>query len=296
MIYLDPPYGIKFGSNWQVSTRTRDVKDGKIEDATREVEQIRAFRDTWELGIHSYLSYLRDRLIAARDLLTESGSIFVQIGDENVHLVRSLLDEVFGSRNFVSVITIAKTSNATAEFLPAVADFLIWYANDINRLRYRPLYLTKAFGGTGGSEYTQVELSDGTRMSAQKAQESGLEGRPFRFGDLTSPRVRENRTGYYPVDVSGRSYLPGTGEWKTHQEGMKKLILANRVVGRRNSLAYVRYLDDFPVFSLNSIWADTGVAGRPGEKFYVVQTNSKILGGSRAGAVTVIDDRSRSLW
>ncbi len=123
MIYLDPPYGIKFGSNWQVSTRKRDVKDGKVEDATREVEQIKAFRDTWELGIHSYLSYLRDRLAAARELLTESGSIFVQIGDENVHLVRSLLDEVFGSENFVSLITMSKTGGATAEFLPNTADF-----------------------------------------------------------------------------------------------------------------------------------------------------------------------------
>ncbi|MGH3813247.1 MAG: site-specific DNA-methyltransferase [Pseudonocardiaceae bacterium] len=277
MIYLDPPYGIKFGSNWQVSTRKRDVKDGKLEDATREVEQIKAFRDTWELGIHSYLSYLRDRLMAARDLLTESGSIFVQIGDENVHLVRSLLDEVFGSENFVSVITIAKTSSATAEFLPAVADFLIWYANDVKSLRYRSLYLAKEFGGTGGGEYGRVELSDSTRISAKEAQELGLEGRPFRFDNMTSPRVRENRTGYYSVEVACKSYLPGAGEWKTHKEGMGKLILANRVVGRRNSLAYVRYLDDFPVFGLNSIWVDTGVAGRPGEKFYVVQTNPKIL-------------------
>jgi adenine-specific DNA-methyltransferase len=128
MIYFDPPYGIRFGSNWQVSTRKRDVKDGKVEDATHEVEQIKAFRDTWELGIHSYLSYLRDRLAAARDLLTESGSCFVQIGDENVHLVRSLMDEVFGSENFVSLITFRKTTAATAEYLPGVVDYLIWYA------------------------------------------------------------------------------------------------------------------------------------------------------------------------
>jgi len=145
MIYLDPPYGIKFGSNWQVSTRKRDVKDGKLEDATREVEQIKAFRDTWELGIHSYLSYLRDRLAVARDLLTESGSIFVQIGDENVHLVRSLLDEVFGAENFASLITFKTTSGAGSfaggtNVLASVNNYLLWYARSLPRIRYRPLY------------------------------------------------------------------------------------------------------------------------------------------------------------
>jgi adenine-specific DNA-methyltransferase len=127
MIYVDPPYGIKFGSNWQVSARKRDVKDGKLEDTSREVEQIKAFRDTWELGIQSYLMYLRDRLTIAKDLLTESGSIFVQIGDENVHLVRSLMDEVFGSDNFISLITFASTAGATSKFLPTVANFILWY-------------------------------------------------------------------------------------------------------------------------------------------------------------------------
>ncbi len=143
MIYLDPPYGIKFGSNWQVSTRKRDVKDGKLEDATREVEQIKAFRDTWELGIHSYLSYLRDRLMAARDLLTESGSIFVQIGDENVHLVRSLLDEVFGSENLISQIACRTTTTMAAAALGNVADYVLWYARSAEPAKYRQLFNEK---------------------------------------------------------------------------------------------------------------------------------------------------------
>src|SRR5487761_2501956 len=161
-IYVDPPYGIKFGSNWQVSTRKRDVKDGKAEDATRQPEQVRAFRDTWELGIHSYLSYLRDRLVVARELLTESGSIFVQIGDENVHLVRNLLDEVFGSENFVSLVTFRKTSGAGSfaigtNSLASTNDYVLWYAKDADGLRYRQIYRTKEMGGPGSEQYTWVE-------------------------------------------------------------------------------------------------------------------------------------------
>ncbi len=146
-IYLDPPYGIKFGSNWQVSTRKRDVKDGSATDATRQPEQVKAFRDTWQLGIHSYLAYLRDRLVAARELLTESGSVFVQIGDENVHLVRGVMDEVLGSQNFVKEITFKKTSSASGELLAGVSDYLIWYARDRDRLKYRSLYHMKEAGG-----------------------------------------------------------------------------------------------------------------------------------------------------
>jgi adenine-specific DNA-methyltransferase len=188
MIYVDPPYGIKFGSNWQVSTRKRDVKDGKAEDVTRQPEQIRAFRDTWELGIHSYLSYLRDRLVSARELLTDSGSIFVQIGDENVHLVRGVLDEVFGSENFVSLITCSKTTSTTGAYLAGTADYLLWYAKDFSLLKYRQLFSLKELGGRGGSAYTQVELTSGERRSlSPEERETGLlpEGaRPFGTGDL----------------------------------------------------------------------------------------------------------------
>src|SRR5664280_499613 len=143
-IYIDPPYGIKFGSNWQVSTRKRDVRDGKDTDLTRQPEQVRAYRDTWELGIHSYLAYLRDRLVSARELLTESGSVFVQIGDANVHVVRNLLDEVFGPANFCSMVTVKKTSAATTELLPGTTDFVLWYARDIERAKYRSLHRLKA--------------------------------------------------------------------------------------------------------------------------------------------------------
>ena len=165
-IYIDPPYGIKFGSNWQTQTDKRDVKDAKAEDVTREVEQIKAFRDTWELGIHSYLSYLRDRLVVARDLLTESGSIFVQIGDENSHLVRSLLDEVFGSENFVSMITFRKTSSmsspmARTNSIANTSDFILWYAKSLPGLKYRQLYQLKTLAEAGGDHYRIVELSDG---------------------------------------------------------------------------------------------------------------------------------------
>ena len=170
MIYIDPPYGIKFGSNWQVSTRKRDVHDGRAEDATRQPEQVRAFRDTWELLIHSYLAYLRDRLVAAHELLTETGSVFVQIGDENVHLVRSVLDEVFGSKNFCSLITFQKTSGQTDNLLASVSDYLLWYAKDRPRVKYRQLYLPKSTGQGGVEAYRRVELADGTRRGASRAE------------------------------------------------------------------------------------------------------------------------------
>ena len=194
MVYLDPPYGIKFGSNWQVSTGKRDVKDSKAEDVTREVEQIKAFRDTWADGINSYLSYLRDRLAVARDLLTTSGSIFVQIGDENVHLVRCLLDEVFSSQNFVSLITYAKTAGQTSEFLPGTADYIIWYAKDIDQLKYRQLLQTREVGGAGGSKYDQLELADG-RRAADECRREGRRATPSRGAGLQTRRYHQRKYG-----------------------------------------------------------------------------------------------------
>jgi adenine-specific DNA-methyltransferase len=173
MIYFDPPYGIKFGSNWQVSTRKRDIKDGKAEDLTRQPEQIRAFRDTWELGIHSYLSYLRDRLITSRELLTETGSIFVQIGEENVHLVRCLMDEVFGSENFISLIYFATTGGFASTALSRVGDYLIWYAKDSQHLKYRQLHVPKSNQDTGDAAYKYVELKDGQRRVMTKEEREG---------------------------------------------------------------------------------------------------------------------------
>jgi adenine-specific DNA-methyltransferase len=280
MIYVDPPYGIKFGSNWQVSARKRDVKDGKLEDASREVEQIKAFRDTWELGIHSYLTYLRDRLTIAKDLLTESGSIFVQIGDENVHLVRSLIDEVFGSDNFISLITFASTAGATSEFLPTVANFILWYGKDKHFTKYRPCYLTKG-RGVGTGEYRQVELPDGRRTTLSDGQ-LPAGARLFRFDNLTSQSIgREKGEGaasWFEVQLAGRSFRPPLqSRWKTNEPGMRRLISANRVHARSGSLAYVRYLDDFPAMTVTSTWSDTAIAGRPGDKIYVVQTSPKVI-------------------
>src|SRR5208282_4939486 len=198
MIYVDPPYGISFGSNWQASTRKRDVKDGKVEDATRQPEQVRAFRDTWKLGIHSYLAYLRDRLVVARDLLTETGSIFVQIGDENVHLVRNLMDEVLGAENFVSLITVRKTGGTTGKFLAGTADYVLWYGKDTEKTKYRQLFTPKG-GGSEPSSYDLVEFADGTRRrmtDAERATEpDSLDAKRFQLTILTSPRVREARTG-----------------------------------------------------------------------------------------------------
>jgi adenine-specific DNA-methyltransferase len=267
MIYLDPPYGIKFGSNWQASARKRDVKDGKLEDAAREAEQIRAFRDTWALGIHSYLSYLRDRLLAARDLLTESGSVFVQIGDENVHLVRSLMDEVFGSQNFVSLVTFATTAGATNDFLPAVSNFILWYAKDRGVAKFRRLYTEKAVGGAGASKYEQVDDV----------------GRPYRLDNLTSQsqgRAKgEGAASWFPVVIDGQEFRPTMqSRWKTHERGMDRLVLAGRVARTRNTLAYVRYLEDFPAFAISNAWMDIGgVQSRADPKIYVVQTATRTV-------------------
>ena len=282
MIYIDPPYGIDFKSNWQASTNSTNVTDGKVDHISREVEQIKAFRDTWQDGINSYLAYLRDRLAAARDLLTESGSIFVQIGDENVHLVRGLLDEVFGYENFISQVTFAKTSNATGNYLPAVSDYLIWYGKDKDQTKFRELYRIKEVGGTGGDEYRFVELADGSRLTATEAASRGLRGRPFRLGDLTSQSVgREKGEGaasWFPVELDGKTFLPPMQRrWSTNETGMERLLLARRVVARSSSLAYVRYIDDFLGMPYTSLWTDTVIAGRRGDKLYVVQTSPKVI-------------------
>lgn len=276
MIYVDPPYGIKFGSNWQATTRRRDVRDGNLDDVSREVEQIKAFRDTWELGVHSYLTYLRDRLIVAKDLLTESGSIFVQIGDENVHLVRVLMDEVFGSENFAGHIAFKKTTGAGSpaigtEVLASVFDSLLWYAKNRDVIKYRQLFLAKL---DESGQYTWAEDSAGGR-SRVSASQGEIAGRRFRVSDLTSQTA--GSTTIFPVELDGQTFRPTKGGWKTNEAGMSKLIAARRlhVVGR--TLGYVRYLDDFPVSPRSNLWDDTVTSGFGVPKIYVVQTNTKVV-------------------
>ena len=283
MVYLDPPYGIKFGSNWQVSARKRDVKDGKVEDASREVEQIKAFRDTWELGINSYLTYLRDRLLAARDLLTESGSCFVQIGDENVHLVRSLMDEVFGPENFVSQITIQKAAGAGSpsggtSSLANVADTILWFSRDKTHLKYRQPFRSKGLDtGSAASVYRWVMSPDGTtRPLTVEDRAGGLpEGdRIFRVDTITNA----SPGGRFEFEFDGQRYLPRRGYWLTNETGMARLRDARRIAASsKGSLSYVRYLDDFPASPLNNVWTDVSQGGFNEDKIYVVQTNTKVV-------------------
>ncbi len=285
-IFLDPPYGIKFGSNWQVSTRRRDLRDGNQDDLTRQPEQIRAFRDTWKDGIHSYLAYLRDRLIVARDLLSESGSVFVQIGDENVHRVRCLLDEIFGDENHVTTVAFVKTSSSTGDYLPSTFDNLLWYAKSIDDLKYRPLYYNKRSGAKGGSLYTRVERSDGRRnaLTQEEKQDPTLlphDARVFGVDNITSQSIgREKGEGaacWFPVQLDGKTYLPSMrARWKTNEEGMEHLRQANRLHGNGSSLGYIRYLDDFPVVPISSLWDDV-MASFMADKVYVVQTSTKVI-------------------
>jgi adenine-specific DNA-methyltransferase len=270
-IYLDPPYGIKFGSNWQVSTKKRDVKDTRSEDATRQPEQIRAFRDTWKLGIHSYLTYLRDRMTLSREMLADSGSIFVQIGDENVHLVRNLLDEVFGAENYMSTISFRTTSGLGSSFLKRTNDFIIWYAKNRDSVKFRRLFREETPGG-----YNYVQLADGSIMSVNAASEKGIdfeEKQLFASSDLVSSGLTESCV--YPVDFDGRRFEPGRSRsWKTNQTGMEKLKIADRLVASGQTLRFKTFSRDFPVSEITNVWTDT-----VGElnKTYVVQTSNKVI-------------------
>ncbi|MBY4606375.1 site-specific DNA-methyltransferase [Rhizobium sp. 9T] len=285
-IYFDPPYGIKFNSNWQVSTQSRDVTE-KQKDISREPEQVKAFRDTWKDGIHSYLTYLRDRLTAMRDLLTESGSIFVQIGDENVHRVRALMDEVFGEDNLAAQITIEKTSGQTQAYLAPVTDYVLWYARNKDALKYREPWMQKAEGGAGYQEYNRIEMPDGSRRVMTKSELADLDrqgslGRQYRQGDLSSQgggRAKgEGAASWFPVRYNGFDYRPNSQRrWSTNEVGMQRLLRASRVELRGTALAYVRYLDDFKLMPLNNIWRDVKFSSRSEEKTYVVQTSENVV-------------------
>jgi adenine-specific DNA-methyltransferase len=279
-IYIDPPYGIKFGSNWQVSTRKRDVKDGKAEDATRQPEQVRAFRDTWKLGIHSYLAYLRDRLVVARELLTETGSTFVQIGNENIHLVHCLLDEVFGSENFVSLIPFVTTGSQTTVGPAPVTDFLLWYAKSKEIMKYRPLLLEQQRRSLAPTISWYVEIEGELRPLARHeiANPASLPPKSnlLWLADLLSRSG--GPSAQFTVKFDGRSFVPTRGGWRTGEEGFKKLIAAGRLFVKGNTLLFKRYLDDYPYTPLNALWLDTQMGGFAAkDKIYVVQTNASVI-------------------
>jgi len=295
-IYIDPPYGIKFNSNFQWSTTSRDVKDGNVGHITREPEQVKAFRDTWRDGIHSYLTYLRDRLTVGRDLLHSSGAILVQIGEENSHLVRALLDEVFGADNLVSQIVFSKTAGATSEFIAGTYDMLLVYAKDRQKLKYRQPFAVKQVGGLGGSAYTKLRLPDLSERKLSAAEQVGLkpipeDGKVFRIDNLTSQSVGrdkgEGAASWFGVGFEGRTIRPSDRvRWKTNELGMDRLKKADRLSATATGLYYVRFFDDFAAIAEDNVWSDTGVAGFTSEKRYVVETSEKVV----ARAILMVTD------
>ena len=273
-IYLDPPYGIKFNSNFQWSTTSRDVKDGKAEHITREPEQVKAFRDTWRDGIHSYLTYLRDRLTVARDLLTESGSIFVQIGDENLHRVRAVMDEVFGERNFESLITVRKTGGLGSSGLTGVADFVLWYAKCLESFKFRNLFQAKDDIGTS-SQYGYVLLPSGKSMALGKLQGNHDTARAFQPTSLHTMYAGVQSCLYSTFDFRGKRFrLPINRQWSTTLPNMVRLGKASRIYTNGNTPRFIRFLDDHPVTELTNLWTD--VMGAQ-DVIYVVQTNLRIV-------------------
>jgi adenine-specific DNA-methyltransferase len=275
MIYIDPPYGIKFNSNFQWSTTSRDVKDGKVEHITREPEQVKAFRDTWRDGIHSYLTYLRDRLTVARDLLTDSGSIFVQIGDENVHRVRALMDEVFGETHFIADIVFRKTSGQASNFLPGIYDHVIWYAKTKEQAKYRSLFGILGEGVSDDS-YNCVEDSSGKWRHLKKNEKAQSTSRRFRTANITSQGA--SVAGSAPFDYEGTTFEPSTGNhWKPSRIGLTRIAKAGRLLGIGKTLTYKRYLNDFPIYYYNNIWMDTIESTFAVQKVYVVQTGMKVI-------------------
>lgn len=278
-IYFDPPYGIKFNSNFQWSTTSRDVKDGNQEHITREPEQVKAFRDTWRDGIHSYMTYLRDRLTVARDLLTESGSIFVQIGDENVHRVRAVMDEVFGESNYIATISYRTTGGFSTNKISRIGDYIVWFSKNGSVAKFRTLYDEKSPADDPNYRYAEnVDLSYRTLSSAEQ---SGTAKVPecekiFRFGDMTGQGAADDPT---PLKVNGVEYFPSKNtHWKaSYPTGTNRLVLSSRVSAGGKTLSYKRYLADFSVKPKTSTWLDTGISGFSSDKLYVVQTITEVV-------------------
>ena len=276
-IYFDPPYGIKFNSNWQVSTRSRDVRDGKLDHITREPEQVKAFRDTWKDGIHSYLTYLRDRLTAMRDLLTESGSIFVQIGDENVHHVRSLLDEIFGEENLVSTIVIQTAPYATSLNLASVHNFVLWYAKKLPNVKFRPLFKDKE-KISSINLYRNILDEDGRTVSKVPSEDLNTvscDSRRYRLVSLISQGASSETQ---PFKFQNREYhAAGNNHWKVRSENLRRVARSSRIQKTRSSIQFRSFISDFPISIRNNIWTDTITGSFTDDKIYIVQTNTKVV-------------------
>ena len=277
-IYIDPPYGIRFNSNFQWSTTSRDVKDGNATHITREPEQVKAFRDTWRDGIHSYLTYLRDRFLAARDLLHETGSIFVQIGDENVHRVRAVLDEVYGDSNFVSLITMKTTGGLGSSGLKGVSDYIVWYAKSKEAMKFRKPLLDKVQGegSSTGERYSDVYETRTGRyrtLSSEERKNSSViptDVATFQYDNLVSSGYTP--TCIFPISFQGQSFSPGGGRsWKTNKEGIERLVKAGRIGCTGKSVRYRRFLNDYPSYEVNNIWMDIAIRT---DKQYVVETST----------------------
>ena len=272
-IYIDPPYGIKFNSNFQWSTTSRDVKDGNAAHITREPEQVKAFRDTWKDGIHSYLTYLRDRLSVARDLLAESGSIFVQIGDENLHRVRSVLEEVFGEDNFLSQINVVKTSGlAAADRMSSATDYIVWFAKDREHVKYRQLLIQKDISSDAGVMYRYVRDEAGNQRRVPSTHQV-TEETAFRLDNITKPGPGSR----YEVRFAGRVFAPGSRWWGTTEVGMARVKMASRLAHSGNTISFFRAWTDYAAVPLNNLWTDTATGGFLEQKVYVVQTTEKIV-------------------
>ena len=277
-IYIDPPYGIKFNSNFQWSTTSTSVKDGSAEHITREPEQVKAFRDTWRDGIHSYLTYLRDRLLVVRDLLTESGSLFIQIGEENVHRVRALMDEVFGDENFISEISFNKNSGLGATLLPTANDYIIWYGKNRNLLKFRALNEVKEIGGDGIGRYTSAINVDGRIIPLSRVeQDEEDDWKPCTYSDLTKPGPGRK----YQVQFEGKVYTSGQRWWGITPESMSRTLKSGRVKQTGKSISFnslIRLLQDSPAFSINNTWTNIGgIMSRSDPKIYVVQTSTAAI-------------------
>jgi adenine-specific DNA-methyltransferase len=279
-IYFDPPYGIKFNSNFQWSTTSRDVKDGKADHITREPEQVKAFRDTWRDGIHSYLTYLRDRLTVARDLLTDSGSIFVQIGDENVHRVRAVMDEVFGEDNFLATIQFNKTGLQASKFLSSAYDYILWFCKSRDSAKYRQIYRKKVSGEAGATGYTYIQEGIGQIRSLTRDEKQNTETIPANARVLDgTPLVSSGSSqDQSPINWRGKDYpLPANSHWKTTRAGIEKLIKSDRIVQLGNRIEYKMFLDDFGQTAIDNFWMSGGERGFTGQKIYVVQTATDVV-------------------